>query len=246
MLSFKNWFDYGANIGYISLNPSPDLCDMGFQIEHVEDVEKIDIDNIEYKKLFEINGWIEFGWENKWFTTGCIKHDLKPPFVYLDSQENAIKVNKNVMFTESKKESILELIKFAQKIKPSDSFLDIGCGPGFPMKLACENDYTFVEGIESVSKIYEKAVINLKDTNALVFCTNIKDYYLENKNQHIYFYNPFKNDVLTEFLERNINTIKQTDSLVLFQNCYRADHVFKLFGMKSHLSLDIDTQIYSF
>jgi len=103
-------------------------------------------------------------------------------------------------------------------------FLDVGCGKGISTIYTLDNyNFKSVSGFDFSSKLIQDSKINIeksniKNKNINFFTADASTYLLDNKSTVIYMFNPFENNILTSFLDNNIENIRNTKSVIFLCN----------------------------
>ena len=258
-MDITQWFLYGVSNKFIEGYRGDNKCEFGFEITLGKEM-------IDQPVFNNVTDWYVKGFNLGWIKkAGCVKHELEYPtavlkrFLHADIKElNIVKpefdsfngitslINKKDGYFPSYPESVELLIKESQ-FNPSKTFIDIGCGKGLPFYIASKFDiYSSYIGIDVDQKCLNECLVNnilIKDKINL-FNTGASDYILPNTNCHIYIFNPFDNEILTTFLNNNHKTIKENNSLILYNNDYIAKHVILSFGFKIIKSFNQNLSIY--
>lgn len=116
------------------------------------------------------------------------------------TKENHSSYNGYCMTDDETLKEILSSIKINPK---EHCFLDIGCGKGMCLKVACEMGFKRVCGIELDHQIAEIGRKNMKtlSLDASIFEENAIDYAHYEDFDVFYFYNPFYGDVFEKVIE---------------------------------------------
>ena len=253
------WFLYGISNKFIEGYMGDNKCEFGFEIT----LTKETIDQPDFNSITD---WYVKGFNSGWVKkAGCVKHELEYPtavvkrFLYADLKElnildkdfdkfNGVTslINKQDGYFPSYPKSIKLLIE-AAKFSPSNTFIDIGCGKGLPIYVASQSGmYSSYIGIDVDQNCIDECLSynsSIKD-NLKLFNISASNYILPNTNSHIFMFNPFDNDTLITFLNNNHKSIKENESLILYNNDYIAKHVMLYFGFKLIKSFDSNISIY--
>jgi SAM-dependent methyltransferase len=100
---------------------------------------------------------------------------------------------------------------------PNYTFIDFGCGKGRVILLASDFPYRKIVGLEFAPQLAETAEHNIrkyrhrsqKCTSIEVLCTDVVDYKLPLEPEVLYFYNPFKVEVMQRVAEEIEQSLKQ-------------------------------------
>ena len=117
----------------------------------------------------------------------------------------------------------------AKSHSDSDTIIDIGCGVGNVLKVGLESGYKYAMGVEVQKELCEMA---LRNVNAEIINESAETYTLEDKNMHVFLFNPFSNKILNIFLENNIDIIKKNKSLVIYNYAFSGHHLMIMYGLK--------------
>jgi len=143
-------------------------------------------------------------------------------------------VNKNeVGYLASHIADAQRLIDEAWSMRVAHTFIDIGCGLGLPLALAQEDGrYAAIVGVEHDINILSNCVDNAPYAELLR--EDASTFKLRgNYPKHIYLYSPFSNQVFINFMDNNVNHIKSTGSIILYNNSYAVNHLMPLYGFNS-------------
>ncbi len=108
-------------------------------------------------------------------------------------------------------ETLKEILSAIQIDPQNHNFLDIGCGKGMCLKVACEMDFHKVCGIELDHQIAEIGRRNMRKLNldAHIFEENAIDFAGYENFDVFYFYNPFYGDVFEKVIEAIVESVKK-------------------------------------
>ncbi|CAB5218282.1 Methyltransferase type 11 [uncultured Caudovirales phage] len=230
-MNFNDWFNFGQSRKFIEINPNPDECSFGYEIDYPLEIKNVDVYDEKYLDLRSVKKFIKMGINNGWIKNeGCMKHELKNQFVKLTdgrSLESFDKGHVGICVDDSSPEVVNFLINEAKKISDSNLFFDIGVGEGIPVSIAAKK-YKYTGGIDIDPELVK--ISKEKVPNSNITIEDAFNLTLEDKKSHIYMFNPFDNYILEAFLTNNNAIIKKNGSLILYHNNYQADHLLKLFG----------------
>lgn len=129
------------------------------------------------------------------------------------------------------------------------NFIDIGAGKGIVMYFILKNyNFNFVYGLEFEKSFLEDAKENLKKLNnkfTLIY-NDAKTYILPDKPFIIYLYNPFKEYILNEFINNNIEYFKKNESVLLYHNDIHSKNLKERKDIKKFLDLEKGLSVYFF
>ncbi len=241
MIDHDSWLGFGVKRKLTVITNQIDCVIGGY----IPDTNYIDVDiySSQYKEISFIHNWINTGLQNKWIKNlGCVKHEINK-FNFILDLENLIPMNINAFPPLTHKPENKEyyehqislrhtaelLFSEGQKILPTTSIIDIGCGMGWVLELAKDFGYTDIYGIDVQEELINIAK-NKIDANLLTIAA--EKYYLPEKQMHIYMFNPFSNKILEQFLQNNIENIKRNNSCILYNNNFTAHHLMIQNGLK--------------
>jgi SAM-dependent methyltransferase len=197
--------------------------------------------------------WVNIGQNNGWHNGfQCIFHENESANVYFTSTRTEwLDIPKQYAVLEQGEDQTLlaqpinpdydgymatkplfakTIIDSALAISNPPAFIDIGCGKGHVLFQA-RGHYSRLIGIDIEQQYLDDASLLFRE--AELSCQKAEEFVLPDVQAHIYIFNPFKNSILTKFLDLNIENIKRNNSLILYNNYTNADHVLLSYGLKA-------------
>ena len=220
-------------------------CVIGGYIESPV-MDNVDMYDPKFEPMDDSWAWMEYGLSNGWITkTGCVLHELDQ-FNFIFTLQDIItlypeklpEIRKRTHIPENKDwfayqssapEDLKILFKIAKEHSDSATIIDIGCGVGNVLKVGLESGYKNAIGVEVQEELCKLA---LQNVNADIVNESAETYMLEDKNMHVFLFNPFSNKILNIFLENNIDNIKKNKSLVIYNYAFSGHHLMIMYGLK--------------
>ena len=110
----------------------------------------------------------------------------------------------------------LERILDELQITPGGVFLDLGCGKGRSLLAACRYPFSKVIGVEISGDLCAIARQNLsrlpngtKCNTVEIICSDAANYVFPDDSTHIYFFNPFSEDIMIQVVSNLFASIKK-------------------------------------
>jgi hypothetical protein len=246
-MDFENWFSYGVAQNFVE-EVHAGSCSMGMELIYLPALRAIEtgseaFDGVRYRKP-----WADYGVAQGWvLREACVLHnEVSGPFrsfTWPDYSHNPVE-NSWQSHWDASLNTVHGLVEAAAK-DPADSFIDIGCGPATILNYVYKNfAYGDLGGIEKY--FYQQAVDNRVDDSIWVKEIDATSYDLPDKKSHVYLFNPFSNTHLIAFVERNLDTLRRNNSLMLISGKYSYDHVLRYYGAKVGDELPGRSAIYTF
>lgn len=239
----SEWIGFGIEKKIIK--PSSERsCVIGGYIESPV-VDSVNLYDNKFSVFADSWEWMDYGNKQGWVKQiGCVEHELKD-FNFIFTLQDTITLypdklpdtkklthiptNKDwFAYQSSLTQDIDKLFKIAKQSSDSQTLIDIGCGIGNVLNVAFDAGYSKVIGVEVQEVLCELAK---KNTRADIIHQSAETYILDDKNMHIFFFNPFSNKVLNTFLRNNINSIKKNKSLVIYNYAFSAHHLLIMYGL---------------
>ncbi len=110
-----------------------------------------------------------------------------------------------------------------RKIRGETSIIDLGCGKGRMMMVAAHYGFVNITGIDFAKEVCEQAVANMKikekefpEIKWKVINQNVEDYTIRPEDSVFFMFNPFKTQVLKNFLKKLEVSCKQVPRTTYF------------------------------
>lgn len=245
MIDHDTWLGFGINRN-LTIVTDDITCNIGGYLTDTNYIN-VDIYSPQYYELSFIHNWMNIGLQNGWIEKlGCVEHELDR-FNFILNLDDPILINPDLLpplthkpenkeYYEhqiSLKHTAKLLFSEGQKVLPTKSIIDIGCGMGWVLELAKDFGYTELSGIDVQDELIDIAK-NKVDANLLTIPA--EEYFLPEKQMHIYMFNPFNNNILNKFLQNNIENIKRNNSCILYNNNFTAHHLMLDCGLTNMYS----------
>lgn len=260
MISASEWLGFGIKKKIVEFSDNDD-CGMSFKVSKT-DHDDVNLYDEKYLSINNIGSWITYGVDNGFIDErGCAQHQIKGANLKLTANnvvwlypEKILSLMENYNFAvnstsminrkynghqSTDKNIVLDIIKNAKQIRNSNAFIDIGSGSGSALEVA-KDFYDYLTGVEVELFWIEEA---RKRVDATFINIPAENYFIENKNMHIFLSNPFDNSILKKFLLNNIDSILDNKSLILYYYPIEADHLFEFYGLKTLFKCE-DYSIY--
>jgi hypothetical protein len=128
------------------------------------------------------------------------------------------------------------------KINPEDfNLLDVGCGKAIStMYFRSQYNFKSVSGFD-----FEQSLLDIAEKNILyseskkdidLFNADASTFILENKKWFLFMFNPFDSFIMENFMKNNIETLRNTNSVVGYANTHQLQ-VFKAFAPKKIIEI---------
>ncbi len=164
-------------------------------------------------------------------------------FMVIDNIRGSIKYGSNTLIPvelknltitsgDVKKASRYEAVSFYmleqlfiafRKIRGETSIIDLGCGKGRMMMVAAHYGFVNITGIDFAKEVCEQAVANMKikekefpEIKWKVINQNVEDYTIRPEDSVFFMFNPFKTQVLKNFLKKLDVSCKQVPRTTYF------------------------------
>lgn len=240
----SEWIGFGVSKQIIKPSTSKE-CVIGGYLESPI-MDSVDLYDPKFEHMDDSWVWMEYGIEQGWITnTGCVLHELDQ-FNFIFTLQDIItlypeklpEIRKRTHIPENKDwfayqssdpKDLYSLFKLAKEYRDSDTIIDIGCGVGNVLKTGLEFGYQNAMGVEVQGELCEMA---LQNVDAKIINESAETYMLEDKNMHVFLFNPFSNKILNTFLQNNIECIKRNNSLVIYNYAFSGHHLMIMYGLK--------------
>lgn len=240
----KEWLGFAINKNILKASDS-DECVIGGYIEDFS-YDNVDIYDPKFSSIDDVNYWFGMGYTHGWLSeSGCIKHELSRSNFSFTLQDIKIlypdklpEIRKRTHIPENKDwfayqasdpDMTRELLKKALEFSNCDTLIDIGCGLGEVLKIGIDAGYKNVMGLEIQKELVDFA---RNDDRLQIIHGSGSDYILPDKKLHVFMFNPFSNNVMIEFLDNNIEKIKENKSLVIYNYAFSGHHLMVMYGLR--------------
>lgn len=253
MTTQEEWLGYGIKRRYVAfLQPGQLMCEQGAFAFSLNTVD-VDLYDPAYDIFNTATKWVNYGQVRNWHSGfQCIMHEsnianihatptrtewLDPAKQYsiLEQGEDQTVLAQPINpdydgYMATKPLLAKTIIDRALAISQPPAFIDIGCGKG-TMLFQARGHYSRLVGIDIEQQYIDETSLLFQE--AELSCQSAETFLLPNVQSHIYIFNPFRNSVLKQFLDLNIDNIRNNNSIILYNNYSEADHVLTSYGLKT-------------